>query len=95
MQHLLKWQYQPARRQIGHSWRSTIQTQRAALADMLDESPSMARALAALLTKGYPLARQWASDELRLPLATFPATCPWDVRQVLDADFWPEGELTL
>jgi hypothetical protein len=95
MQHLLKWQYQPPRRQTGHSWRSTIQTQRAALADMLDESPSMARELATLLTKGYPLARQWASDETRLPLATFPATCPWDVRQVLDADFWPEGEPTL
>ena len=42
MQHLLKWQYQPARRQTGHAWQSTIQTQRAALADMLDESPSMA-----------------------------------------------------
>jgi len=95
MQHLLKWQYQPARRQTGHSWRSTIQTQRAALADMLDESSSMAREFATLLTKGYPLARQWASDETRLPLATFPATCPWDVRQVLDADFWPEGEPTL
>ena len=94
MQHLLKRQYQPARRQTGHSWRSTIQTQRAALADMLDESPSMAREFATLLTKGYPLARQWASDETCLPLATFPATCPWDVRLMLDADFWPEGEPT-
>jgi hypothetical protein len=55
----------------------------------------MARELATLLTKAYPLARQWASDETHLPLATFPATCPWDVRQVLDADFWPDGEPTL
>jgi len=92
MQHLLKWQYQPARRQTGRSWRATIQTQRAALADMLDESPSMARELPTLVTKGYPLARQWASDDTRLPLATFPDTCPWTVDQILDADCWPEAE---
>ena len=91
MQHLLKWQYQPGRRQTGHSWRATIRTQRAALADMLDESPSMARELPTLLTKGYPLARQWARDDTHLPLATFPDTCPWTPTQVLDDDFWPEA----
>jgi len=90
MQHLLKWQYQPGRRQPGHSWRSTIRTQRAALADMLDESSSMARELPTLLTKGYPLARQWARDDTHLPLATFPEACPWTVAQILDDDFWPE-----
>ena len=94
MQHLLKWQYQPAGRQTGHSWRSTIRTQRAALADMLEESPSMARELPTLLTKGYPLARQWASDDTHLPHATFPETCPWTAAQVLGAEFWPEGEPT-
>jgi hypothetical protein len=56
---------------------------------MLDESPSMARELPTLLTKGYPLARQWASDDTHLPLATFPVICPWSLEQVLDADFWP------
>jgi hypothetical protein len=91
MQHLLKWQYQPGGRQTGHSWRDTIRTQRAALTDMLDESPSMAHELPALLTKGYPLARQWACDDTHLPVATFPVTCPWSLEQVLDADFWPEG----
>ena len=91
MQHLLKWQYQPTGRQTGHSWRSTIRTQRAALADMLDESPSMARELPTLLTKGYPLARQWAHDDTHLPLATFPEACPWTPAQVLDDAFWPEA----
>ena len=91
MQHLLTWQYQPAGRQTGHSWRSTIRTQRAALADMLEESPSMARELPTLITKGYPLARQWASDDTHLPHATFPETCPWTAEQVLDAAFWPEA----
>ena len=89
VQHLLKWQYQAAGWQTGHSWRSTIRTQRAALADMLEESPSMARELSTLLTKGYPLARQWASDDAHLPLATFPAACPWTLDQILDEDFFP------
>jgi hypothetical protein len=90
MQHLLKWQYQPTGRQTGHSWRSTIRTQRAALADMLEESPSMVRELCTLLTKGYPLARQWASDDTHLLLSTFPVECPWSLERVLAEDFWPE-----
>jgi hypothetical protein len=35
-----------------------------------------------------------AHDETDLLLATFPETCPWTPEQVLDADFWPEGEPT-
>jgi Domain of unknown function DUF29 len=42
-----------------------------------------------LLARWYPLARQDAADETRLPLATFPATCPWTPDQVLDPEFWP------
>ena len=76
LQHLLKWQYQPSGRHTGHSWRSTIRTQRAALADMLDESPSMARGIHTLLTKGYPLARQWARDDMHLPLRDLPGRVP-------------------
>jgi hypothetical protein len=59
---------------------------------MLDESPSIARELSTLLTKGYPLARQWARDDTHLPLATFPEACPWTAAQVLDTDFWPEAD---
>ena len=50
----------------------------------------MARELPTLLTKGYPLARQWASDDTHLPRATFPEACPWTPEQVLDTDFFPE-----
>ena len=38
--HLLKWQYQPLKRQTGQSWRSTIRTQRQEIADLLEQSPS-------------------------------------------------------
>src|SRR6266571_2129655 len=42
----------------------------------------------------YRRARRKAQRQTGLPLTTFPATCPWDVAQVLDEDFWPEAEET-
>jgi Domain of unknown function DUF29 len=89
--HLLKWQYQPSERQTGHSWRSSIINARDEIAMLLEDSPSLAREVAALLARRYPAARSLAHDETGLPLATFPETCPWTSQQVLDADFWPEA----
>jgi uncharacterized protein DUF29 len=87
--HLLKWQYQPAGRQTGHSWWSTIRTQRQEIADLLEQSPSLRRTVPEALRGRYALARDHASAQTHLPLALFPATCPWTPAQVLDADFWP------
>jgi hypothetical protein len=39
--HLLKWHYQPEGRVQGHSWRSTIRTQRLELRLLLQDSPSL------------------------------------------------------
>jgi hypothetical protein len=101
--HLLKWQVQPQRRELGHSWASTIQTQRDALATLLDENPSLARQVGEVLEHSYPRARQRAIEEMspgwpRLRVVVSqpqpqppapPPTCPWTARQVLDLDFWP------
>ena len=87
--HLLKWQYQPAER--SRSWRQSLCTGRDAVADLLDESPSLRPQLGALLAKHYPRARRDARGDTGLPLATFPDTCPWEVEQVLDENFFPEG----
>jgi len=89
--HLLKWQYQPSGRQTGHSWRSTIRTQRQEIADLLEQSPSLRRTVPDALMARYALAREHASGQTHLPLVTFPETCPWTPEQVLDTDFWPEG----
>lgn len=43
------------------------------------------------LVRRYQSARQEASMETRLPLATFPESCPWSPAQILDEDFWPEA----
>ena len=88
--HLLKWRYQPDRRQTGHSWASTIRTHRSEIDAIVEDSPSLRRALPDLLARRYSIARQRASDETGLPLATFPTTCPWTIEQVVDAAFWPE-----
>jgi hypothetical protein len=89
--HLLKWQYQPSRRQTGHSWQSTIRTQRQEIADLLEQSSSLRRAVLDALGVRYTLAHEHASAQTRLPLAIFPETCPWTSAQVFAPDFWPEG----
>ena len=88
--HLLKWQYQPSGRQTGHSWLSTIRTQRDEIAALLEQSPSLRRTIPEALRVRYRRAREDASDQTGLPLATFPEACPWTVGQVLDEDFFPE-----
>lgn len=92
--HLLKWQYQASGRQTGHSWRSTIRTQRDEIAALLEQSPSLRRTVPEALHGRYRRAREDASDQTRLPLTIFPEACPWTVDQVLDEDFFPEGETT-
>lgn len=92
--HLLKWRYQPAGRLAGHSWLSTIRTQRSNLRLLLRDNPSLRPQVAALVADSYPEARAQAAGETRLLLATFPEVCPWTPQQVLDGDFWPEGEPT-
>jgi hypothetical protein len=88
--HLLKWQYQPSRRQTGHSWRSTIRNQRDELAVLFEQSPALGRQASEAIHKSYGGARLDAADQTRLPLATFPVACPWTEAQVLDSDFWPD-----
>ncbi len=90
--HLLKWRYQPERRQTGHSWESSILTQRLRLARRLRESPSLRPQVPALVEDLYPDAVRIAARQTRLPEATFPAACPWSVAQVLEAEFWPEPD---
>lgn len=88
--HLLKWHYQPSRRQTGRSWRSSILNARDDIAMLLDTSPSLRREVPGLLAQRYPAARLLAHDQTRLPLVTFPETCLWTVEQVLADDFWPD-----
>ena len=85
--HLLKWQYQPARR--GMSWRATVRNQRRDLADHLDDNPSLKAKLPEAVAAAYERAIDQAAGETDIDPETFPPACPWLVGQILSADFWP------
>jgi hypothetical protein len=89
--HLLKWVYQPDQRaRRGRGWRGSVRQARTAIADLLEESPSLRDYPAQRVALAYRRVRQQSAIQTGLPLATFPETCPWSSAQLLDEDFWPE-----
>ena len=84
--HLLKWRYQPDL--SGRSWRDTIGAQREAVADLLDESPSLRPTLGQVVERQYRRAMRDATRESGLPEAEFPASCEWTVNDILADDFF-------
>ncbi|WP_067583606.1 DUF29 domain-containing protein [Endozoicomonas ascidiicola] len=87
--HLLKWQYQPERREQGSSWERTIKEQRKQILRLLADSPGLKGKLTAMLPTAWNRALEDAQDETGLPISTFPQTCPWSFQQVVDKTFWP------
>jgi hypothetical protein len=88
--HLLTWRYQPEGRQHGHSWQSTIRTQRRELGLLLWDYPSLRPQVPTIVLASYPDARAEALDDTDLPDAALPQDCPWTAEQMLDDGFWPE-----
>jgi Domain of unknown function DUF29 len=90
--HLLKWVYQAQERaRRGRSWRGSIRQARQAIADLIEESPSLRDLPAERLARAYIRARAQAMEQTGLPLSTFPETCPWSPDQLQDEDFFPEA----
>src|SRR6266851_7946350 len=89
MAHLLKWSYQPERRQMSdHSWRATIEHARESVSELLGESPSLKPQLPQLLPQAYRDAVAEVVTQTNLPKRTFPADCPWTLDQMMAEDFW-------
>lgn len=88
--HLLKWQYQPSHR--GSSWECTISVQRDDFSETLSENPSLKPQLDDILINTYRRAKKQAARETNLDKNTFPESCPWDLSQILDDDFYPNAE---
>lgn len=85
--HLLKCQFQPARK--GHSWCSTLDEQRESISEVLKESPSLRRLVAEYAESMYPSAVRRASGETGLSIKTFPGESPYTAEELLDPDFIP------
>ncbi len=86
--HLLKWKFQPEKR--SGSWRATLNVQRRDLRRSLQISPSLRRKGQDSLEELYADAMDDAAAETGLPVATFPADCPFTVDQILNGEFLPE-----
>ncbi len=87
LEHLLKWQYQPARR--GASWQKMLIEQRREARELLEENPSFRRELAQIVAQAYRDAAATAAIVIQCECGDFPTECPYTVEQVLDAGFLP------
>jgi vacuolar-type H+-ATPase subunit C/Vma6 len=79
--HLLKWEYQPARR--SKSWECTIREQRFELVDLLEESPSLKHEIEEQLAHAYKKSLIIAEKETGFALNTFPKACSFSLKQIL------------
>ena len=85
--HLLKWEYQPARR--SKSWECTIKEQRFELIDLLEESPSLKHEIGEQLSHAYKRALLISGKDTGFDLKTFPKSCPFSLKQILNQKFFP------
>ena len=86
--HLLKYKYQQEGR--SGSWKATIREQRARIAKLLKESPSLGFYPAKVLPEEYSFAKPEAATETGLPEDAFPVECPFSISELLDLAFYPE-----
>lgn len=90
LQHLLKWQFQPARR--SDSWTTTMFEQRLNIHGILEDSPSLSGVLEDRLDSSYRLAVAQAANETGISRHVFPKTCPYPLVRALE-DGWLPGDL--
>jgi hypothetical protein len=92
LMHLLKWQFQPAFQ--GRSWLLTIEEQRLKLEDHLDDNPSLKNPqfLQESIERAYRRALVAAEKETGLASKTFPKSCPYSFEQIMDMEFYPDGQ---
>ncbi|MCC5625327.1 DUF29 domain-containing protein [Nostoc sp. CHAB 5715] len=92
LSHLLKWKYQPERR--NHSWQVTITRERLNIDELLQESPSLRRFLndAEWINSTYQRTRREAMVETGLSEENFAIACLFSVDEILDLDFYPNAD---
>lgn len=86
--HLLKWKYQEVRR--GRSWQLSIDEQRIKFEEVLEENPSLKPRLDEILYKAYRLAVIQASRETNISKSIFPTSCPWNLAELTQEDYYPD-----
>jgi hypothetical protein len=82
LMHLLKRDASPRRR--SRSWQSTIVEQRARIADLLEQSPSLRDGMEEVAQKAFAVAVKRAAIETGLKRSAFPAALPYGVAAILE-----------
>jgi hypothetical protein len=82
LMHMLKWDYQPARR--SRSWKATVREQRNAIRRLMRRSPGLKRNLETTIAEVYQDAVGRAIDETGLNPGTSPEQLPYSVVEVLE-----------
>jgi hypothetical protein len=88
LMHLLKYQYQPAKR--SNSWRFTIYEHRKRINKAFRDSPSLKRYFQEIFPDAYAEARKMAAIETGLEIDTFPGESPFPSKVTLDPDYLPK-----
>ena len=87
--HLLEWAWEPRKR--SGSWEASIDNARDSVADLLADSPSLKAYMEESLRRAYPRARRTAGAEMGLERkqweARLPASCPWELADVMNDRF--------
>jgi hypothetical protein len=88
LSYLLKWHLLAEYR--GLAWRENIDRQRQEIADLFEENPSLAAADERFVARGYENSRRRLKYETYFFETDFPASCPFSVKHVFDAEYFPE-----
>ncbi|WP_414586652.1 DUF29 domain-containing protein [Scytonema sp. PCC 10023] len=83
--HLLKWQFQPEKR--NNSWLSTIREQRVQIKLLLQDSPSLKLYLDEVFLAAYELGLALAIRETQFGEQLFPEICPYTPEQTMNPEF--------
>ena len=91
LKHLLEYTYQSDK--ITGSWENSIEGSRIRIDALLKRSPSLKSKIGELFEDAYRFARGEAGAEMGMRRRQWdtrlPKSCPWPLKTVLDADFWP------
>jgi Domain of unknown function DUF29 len=82
LMHMLKCDASPRRR--SRSWESTIVEQRARIADLLEQSPSLRNGMEEVAQKAFAVAVRRAAIETGLKRSAFPAALPYRLAAILE-----------
>ena len=80
IKHLLKWNYQPAKR--SPSWIVSIKNQRDEITDLLKENPSFKNLLEETIAKAYIIAHREAVVETGI--RNIPKSCPYNFKEIMN-----------